>query len=151
MFANLFTLGRDAEVRYTANGDAVATLALAYNYGRKGQDGRLPTQWIEASIWSKLAESLSPYLLKGGKVFAEIDDLHIETFEKKDGTQGVKLVGKVANIKLAGSKSDAAQDSYEAPQQPAPRQQAPAPRQAAQKPQQPVRGVADMADDSIPF
>jgi hypothetical protein len=36
-------LGRDAELRYTPNGDAVCNLALACEYGRKGQDGKRPT------------------------------------------------------------------------------------------------------------
>lgn len=35
----LFTLGRDAETRVTQNGTTVITLAVAYNYGRKGDDG----------------------------------------------------------------------------------------------------------------
>lgn len=147
MFSNLFALGRDAEVRYTPAGDPVCNVALAYNYGRKGQDGRMPTQWIEASIWGKLAESLAPYLLKGGKVFAEIDDLHIEEYQGKDGSTKSKLVGKVANIKLAGSKADAAQDAPEPSPQPRQQQARPATRQAPQKPQ----SVADMEEDSIPF
>ena len=33
----LFTVGRDAELRTTASGDPVASVALAYNYGRKGR------------------------------------------------------------------------------------------------------------------
>ena len=40
----LFILGRDAEVRRTSGGDPVATLSLAYNYGRKGADNKRPTQ-----------------------------------------------------------------------------------------------------------
>jgi single-strand DNA-binding protein len=147
MFSNLFTLGRDAEVRYTQSGDPVATLSLAYNYGRKGQDGRMPTQWVEAALWGKLAESLQPYLLKGGKVYADLDDVHIEEYQARDGATKAKLVAKIANIKLAGSRQEAAeqQQTYAEPQRPAPTAQKP--RQAAQKPV----AAADLEDDTIPF
>src|SRR5690606_20137916 len=85
-------LGRDAELRYTQDGTAVASLALAFDYGKKGQDGKRPTQWVEASIWRQRAESLAPYLLKGTRLSVVVDDVHVETFQKSDGTQGVKLV-----------------------------------------------------------
>ena len=35
----LARLGRDAEIRTTSQGESVATLALAFSYGRKGSDG----------------------------------------------------------------------------------------------------------------
>ena len=41
----LFTLGRDAETRVTQGGTTVVQLAVAYNYGRKGEDGKKPSQW----------------------------------------------------------------------------------------------------------
>ena len=100
---DLGRLGRDTELRYTNAGDPVATLAIACDYGRKGQDGKRPTQWIEASLWGKQAEALVPYLVKGQQVYFTLEDAHIETFQKSDGSQGVKLVGRIITIKLAGS------------------------------------------------
>ena len=38
----LARLGRDAEIRTTSQGESVATLALAFSYGRKGSDGKRP-------------------------------------------------------------------------------------------------------------
>ena len=62
-----FRLGRDAELRYTpGKNEPVINLALAFNWGQKGEDGNRPSQWIEASLWGKRAEALAPYLLKGG-------------------------------------------------------------------------------------
>ena len=61
-------IGRDVELRYTPSGDAVCNIALAVDYGRKGQDGKRPTQWYEVSLWGKRAEALQPYLLKGGMI-----------------------------------------------------------------------------------
>jgi single-strand DNA-binding protein len=140
----LFTLGKDAELRATPSGDQVATLALAYNWGRKGQDGKTPTQWVEASLWGKQAESLAQYLLKGKQIEAVIDDPHIETYDGRNGP-GHKLVGKILTLKFArdGQRQEAAAAPAPAPE---PRQQ----RQAPAPAPRPSSGFDDM-DDDIPF
>lgn len=122
----LARLGRDVEVRFTPNGDAVAELALAYNYGRKGNDGKQPSQWLKASLWGKRAESLAPYLLKGQQLSVTLDDPHIETYEKRDGGQGFNLVGRVSNIEFAGSPPQGQQQQAQAaPQRPPQQSQRP--------------------------
>ena len=139
----LARLGRDAELRHTSNGDAVASLSLAFNFGRKGTDGKRPTQWVEASLWGKLAESLIDYLTKGTQVCVTLDEPHIETYQTKDGREGTKLSARVMAIELA---SGGQQQQREAgPAQPArPQQQAQRPPAAAN------RGEA-FEDDDIPF
>jgi single-strand DNA-binding protein len=132
----LYTLGRDAEVRFTANGDAVASLSLAYNYGKKDADGKLPTQWVDASLWGKRAEATAPYLLKGKEIWAVLDDVHIETYNKKDGGEGFKLAARVSDIKFVKGGT----------QQPA----APRPAPAA-APRHVAKASADFGDDDIPF
>lgn len=122
----LARLGRDAEIRFTNDGEPVASLSLAFEHGRKGQDGRRPTQWVEATLWGKRAESLAPYLLKGGAVVVTLDDPHVEEFQKRDGSTGTKLVGKGTALELAGKPAQA----EEAP----PARPAPAPRAAAPRP-----------------
>ena len=107
MFSKLCRVGNDPEVRFTPSGDAVMNLSLAYAYGRKGDDGKRPTQWVEASMWGKQAESLAPYIKKGDQVSVSIDDLHIETYPKKDGSEGFKLMGRIAAFDfVGGGKSD---------------------------------------------
>lgn len=101
MFTKLFRIGNDPQIRFTQKGDAVLGLSLAYNYGRKGDDGKKPTQWVEGSLWGKQAEALEPYLKKGGQVVCTLDDLHIEEYEGKHGA-GHKLVGKIVGIEFAG-------------------------------------------------
>jgi single-strand DNA-binding protein len=104
----LARVGRDAEVRRTPNGDAVANISLAFNYGRKGDDGKRPTQWVDASMWGQRAEALAPYLLKGQAVAVTIDEAHIETFQRADGSPGSKMVGRIAQIELAGGRPEGA-------------------------------------------
>ena len=131
----VFRIGRDAELRHTPKGDAVAQLSLVYNHGKKGQDGNRPSQWIDASIWGKRAEALAPYLLKGQQIYAVLSDPHIQTYEGKNG-QGVKLVATVMEIELiAGQRPQEGQQRQERPKA------APAPAPS---------GFDDMGDD-IPF
>lgn len=137
-----FRIGRDAELRYLTNGDAVCNLALAADYGRKDESGKRPTQWVEASIFGKRAEALAPYLLKGQQVYAVMGDPHIQTYEGKNG-QGHKLVARVLEIELVGGR----------PQGEAPRQQAQARAQQPQSrpaPAKPSSGFDDIEGD-CPF
>jgi single-strand DNA-binding protein len=96
----LARLGRDPEIRYLGNGDPVLNLALAINYGKK-VDGKRPTQWIDAAMFGKRAESLAPYLSKGSLVYVVIEEPHITTYEGKNGP-GSKLVGRIASLEFAG-------------------------------------------------
>lgn len=146
----LIRLGRDAEIRYTGDGTPVATLAGAWNYGRKGDDGNRPTQWADLALWGERAEKLSEWLLKGQQLMIVADDVHIQTYERRDGGSGAKLVGRVESIEFAGPKPEQGGQQQPAQQ----RQQAPAHRQAAPQQQKPApktsTGFDDM-DDDIPF
>lgn len=128
-------IGRDAEVRFTQSGDPVASLSLAFNYGQKGQDGNRPSQWIDASLWGKRAESLASFLAKGTMVSVVLSEPHIETYQGKNG-EGHKLVARVLDIEFAGGKREERTDE--------PRQASPSPRGSG------ASGFDDM-DDDIPF
>lgn len=146
----LFRLGRDAELRFTPNGDPVANLALAYNHGVKGQDGNRPTQWVDAALYGKRAESLIDYLVKGAAISAILQDPHIRTYQKNDGTQGFTLSARILDLEFAGGgQRQEGQQRSEPAQRPAP-QQTQAPRQQQPRQQAPAGNLADM-DDDIPF
>lgn len=145
-------IGRDAELRYTPSGDAVCNLAIACEYGRKGQDGKRPTQWVDATLWGKQAEAMAQYLVKGQQVHFTIDDAHVEVFTKSDQTQGVKLTGRVIIIKFAGSPPQQAQQSSQQQQSRPQQQRQQARPQAQPQNQQGVPGPDfDSFDDDIPF
>lgn len=139
-------IGRDAEVRFTTGGDAVVNLALACEYGRKGTDGKRPTQWVDATLWGKQAEAMAPYLLKGQQVYFTMDDAHVETYPKTGGGEGVKLTGKIIIIKFAGASAGSSANAPQQQQQ-RPQQQRPAPQQQAPQPAPDF----DSFDDDIPF
>lgn len=127
----LFRVGNEPTLRYTQKGDAVLGLSLAYNYGRKGEDGKKPTQWVEGSLWGKQAESLAPHIGKGGLVSCSLDDVHIEEYEGKNGP-GHKLVGRISGFEFAGGKPDK-------------------PEHTASRAAMNAQAPADFESDSIPF
>ncbi len=119
-------IGKDAEVRFTPGGTAVANVSLAFTYGKKGEDGKRPTQWVDASIWGQRAEPMAPYLLKGKQIVAYLEDVHLQTYTKGDGTQNTKMVARLADLEFVSDGSDhkPTQKPQSAPQsRPAPAQQ----------------------------
>lgn len=133
----LARIGKDAEVRYTPGGAAVANVSLAFTYGKKGDDGKRPTQWVDASLWGQRAESLAPYIKKGGQIVAYLEDVSIQTYVKGDGTSATKMVARLVDLEfVAGGEQASSQPK------PQPRPQA--------APQSQGSGFDDM-DDDIPF
>ena len=80
-------LGRDAELRYTPGGAAVATLNLAttevWNDKASGQKQE-KTEWHRIVLWGKSAESLNEYLTKGKQIYVE-GRLQTRKWQDKDG------------------------------------------------------------------
>ncbi|WP_178862036.1 single-stranded DNA-binding protein [Thiomicrorhabdus cannonii] len=68
------TLGRDPEVKYAANGNAIANLSVAtseqWNDKASGQKQE-KTEWHRVVIFGKLAEIAGQYLTKGSQVYLE--------------------------------------------------------------------------------
>lgn len=130
----IFRLGRDAEFRSTTGGTSALSLALAYNYGRAENGGKRPSQWVDATLWGKRAETLGDYLKKGSQIYALLSDVHIRAYKKKDGTEGFSLSATVQEIEFCGGTSGGSQTQRSEP------------KPAASGSQQ----VADF-DDDLPF
>jgi single-strand DNA-binding protein len=138
----LARIGKDAEVRFTPGGAAVANVTLAFTYGKKGEDGKRPTQWVDASIWGQRAEPMAPYLTKGKQIVAYLEDVHIQTYTKNDGTTNAKMVARLADFEFVSEGSGDGQRAAPAQRQALAPRQAPAPQGS---------GFDDMGDCDIPF
>ena len=66
-------LGRDPEMRYTPNGQAVTQFTVAVNRNFKGQDGEWQeeTEWFRIVAWGQTGERAAEHLRKGNKVYVE--------------------------------------------------------------------------------
>lgn len=97
-------LGRDAEVRYTQGGQAVATLNMATTDAWTDKDGQKQerTEWHRVILWGKPAESLKDYLLKGKQICVK-GALQTRKWTDKDGVERYTTEVKAFKVVLLGS------------------------------------------------
>ncbi len=77
-------LTKDPDLRYTANGIAVATFTLAVDRGFTNAQGERETDFINCVVWRKPAENVANYLKKGR--LAGVDGrVQTRNYEGQDG------------------------------------------------------------------
>jgi len=66
-------LGRDPEMRYTPNGQAVTSFSVATNHKYTTSEGeqRDETEWFSVSVFGRQADACNQYLSKGQKVYVD--------------------------------------------------------------------------------
>lgn len=81
-------LGRDPELRYTANGQPVAsfTLATTESWTNRNGEREQRTEWHRIVTWGKLAETCSEYMAKGKQVYVE-GRLQTREWEDREGNK----------------------------------------------------------------
>ena len=105
-------LGRDPEVRYTTDNNAVATLNLATGERRKDASG----QWVDHTEWhrlvcfGKLAELAKNYLKKGRQIYAE-GRLRTTKWQDKEGKDRYTTEIVVATLEFLGDKNQEAESA----------------------------------------
>jgi single-strand DNA-binding protein len=111
-------LGRDPELRYTPNGQAVANFSIATNeiWINKDNERQTRTEWHRIVAWSKLAEFASEYLSKGKQIFVE-GRLRTRTWQDRNGNSRTTTEIWANSIILLGRKDEAVTPEEE--QQPA--------------------------------
>ena len=136
-------LGRDPEVRYMPNGEAVCNFSIAtsetWNDRQTGQRQER-TEWHNITLYRRLAEVAGQYLKKGGLVYIE-GRIQSRKYTGKDGIErtAYEIIG--SEMKMLGGGNDSGQQNAQHTPPAPPRSQAPA------APAQPV----DDIDDDVPF
>ncbi len=124
-------LGRDPEVRYTKNGQAVATFSLATTERWTNRDGQREdrTEWHRIVAWGKLGEICGEYLSKGRQVYIEG---RIQTREWEDGDGNKRTTTEIVanNMVMLGQGGQGA---------------------ASGPPSPPPAADEEFEDDDIPF
>ncbi len=66
-------LGNDPDMRYSASGNPLLRFNVAANYRTRTPEGEYQdrTEWVRVTVIGTRAESLSPYLKKGSRVYVE--------------------------------------------------------------------------------
>lgn len=94
-------LGREPEMRYTANGKAVCNFSVATD---SGFGDNKQTEWFNVVVWEKTAEACAQYLDKGSLVYVE-GRMQTRSWDK-DGEKKYRteLIGE--RVQFLDSKSD---------------------------------------------
>jgi single-strand DNA-binding protein len=103
-------LTRDAELKYTSGGMAIASFAIAVNRRRKnGDQWEEEASFFDIKLFGKSAEGLKQYLVKGKQV-AIGGELRQDRWEQ-DGQPRSKVVVIANNVQLIGGHSNNTQQS----------------------------------------
>ena len=100
-------IGRDPEVRYMPNGEAVANFSVATSESWKGKDGQRQekTEWHNITIYRKLAEIAGQYLKKGSQVYIE-GKIQSRKYTGKDGIERTAYEIICSEMRMLGGKND---------------------------------------------
>jgi single-strand DNA-binding protein len=151
-------LGRDPEVRYSADGAAICNISIATTSNWKDKatgERREETEWHRIVFYNRLAEIVGEYLKKGRSVYIE-GRLRTRKWQNKEG-QDVYTTEVIADqMQMLGGRDDMGgggnsgggeyEGSGSTPSRPTARPQ-------AQRPQAPAASPASLGDldDDIPF
>lgn len=147
MWIGIGRLGRDPEVKYLANGDAVCNISIAVGKSwtdKNTREKKESTVWVPISFFGKTAEIVGEYCRKGSQVQVS-GEFNVRKYTDKDGNEKYQTDIRGDRIQLLGGKPDGAQGGGAPAQQ---RQAAPAQRSAPAA--RPASGFDDASDD-IPF
>ncbi len=82
-------LGQDPEIRFTGEGNAVASFSVATNESWKDKDGvtQERTEWTKCTVFGPSAEKyIQPYVKKGTLVYVE-GSLKTDKWQDKEGNE----------------------------------------------------------------
>lgn len=135
-------LGRDPEVRYMPNGEAVCNFSVATSESWKDSNGQKQerSEWHNVTMYRKLAEIAGKYLTKGSQVYLE-GKIQSRKYQGKDGIERTAYDIIANEMKMLGGGNDSGQQNAQHTPPAPPSRQAPA------APAQPV----DDIDDDVPF
>lgn len=102
-------LGADPEMRYTANGTAMASMRLAVNRNVKSPAGwKEETDWITVVAWNKTAEICSQHLTSGRQIYVE-GRLSTRSFAGKDGKKQYRTEVVANEVVFLGGRGESVQ------------------------------------------
>jgi single-strand DNA-binding protein len=142
-------LGGDPDIRYSANGVAVAKFSLATNdFAPGGGEGNREerTEWHRIVTFGKTAEFCGNYLSKGRLVYVE-GSIRTNQWEDAQGQKRSTTEIVARELQLLGSSDGQAQSAGAAPGREQVRNAGPAGRSAVEE----LPANSGPPDDDIPF
>ncbi|MFW7373934.1 single-stranded DNA-binding protein [Vagococcus fluvialis] len=109
-------LTKDADLRYTSGGQAVATFNLAVNRNFTNQSGEREADFINCVIWRKPAETLANYAKKG-TLIGVVGRIQTRNYENQQGQKVYVTEVVCDNFQLLEPKKDNQQQNNQSFQQ----------------------------------
>lgn len=103
----LGNVGRDPELRHTANGKAVVNLSVATSVKKQGEDVAV---WHRVTAYDKLAEIVSQYARKGRQILIE-GRLNYSTYTDKQGVEKSQTEIIATEVVVVGPREDRPRES----------------------------------------
>jgi len=106
-------LGRDPEVRYSANGNAIANVTIATTDSwkdRQSGERQEKTEWHRVVFFGRLAEIAGEYLKKGSQVYVE-GRLQTRKWEDRDGNERYTTEIVAADMQMLGGRGGGGGDT----------------------------------------
>ena len=95
-------LGRDPEVRFSADGNAICNFSIAVGYKSKEKE---TTEWIRIVSFGKLAGVCGDYLRKGSQVYIA-GRMTTRKWQNKDGVEQFSTEVVADQMQMLGGKSE---------------------------------------------
>ena len=139
--------GQDAEVRYTPNGDSVASFSLAVSNRYTNREGQQidDTEWFRINAWGSRAEFVGNYIKKGMNIYAE-GRLKSNLYQDNAGETKVSLDVNAFEIQIV-QDPDPERQNNPMPQP----QNNPTPQPQNNPTPQPPQGESSNSDDELPW
>lgn len=97
---------KDAELRYTGSGTAVASFTLAVDRPFKNANGEKETDFINCVAWRKTAEHISNYYRKGDGIVVTNGRIQTRNYDNNEGKKVyvTEVVAESVEFPLSNSK-----------------------------------------------
>ena len=95
-------LGKDPDVRFSANGDALCTFSIAVGYKYQEKE---TTEWVRIVAFKKLAAICGDYLKKGTQVYIA-GRMVTRKWQNKDGVDQYTTEVVADQMQMLGGKSE---------------------------------------------
>lgn len=99
-------LTKDPELRYTADGTAVANVTLAVSRNFRNAEGTIDTDFVQCTLWRKVAENTAHYCRKGSMI-GVMGRIQTRNYENQEGKRIYVTEVVAESVRFMGGNANA--------------------------------------------
>jgi single-strand DNA-binding protein len=147
-------LTKDPELRYTPNGNAVASFSIAVDRAFSGGSGEREVDFINIVTWNKTAENVANYMKKG-RLVAVDGRIQTRNYENNEGKKVYVTEVVAESVRFLDSGKDSREDAAGEPRYSSNQDRysnaSTKPEPAAKSPFAEIAKPINLSDDDLPF